>query len=578
MGTIKTVGSDDILSQLVYLDTGLNGEDKFMVRVKEEDESKVGVYYITVYRDTLGNDPEFQLRIKGTTSASYIEDRAAQVQLYKKSDAMGFQSVVEATSGTNPLVKVNPANGTTPTYRERFDALTTGTNKQLTLIGTQFTAPADGEYEFTPDDIGGVGVYMLVMSRPGYLDTVIDNIRVYETYTPAQYDFGDKNMRAGDVNGDGVVDQTDVDLFTKYSSAMNGIYREMAFRLLVQKTNITLGSWNNSQSSGDNFDLSGLTIEYEVDASTKDDLIAKAADYGTTFYYSEKDFNIENNVGTADGSDLVVKELLDSSPILVPGSPIPDVKESDSGNTGAGFLYVVYTYKSLTAVMKVGDFYVDASATYKISSDVTIYQISKGDSDASASTTAPKKPAASLDPYKLSSDVTVYQISEVGGNDVGASVPTTKKSTATKKSTKAATPSDPYKIDSDTTIHPIEKPEETKKPEQVKPELTEEDILILEVVDNLEAIMAAENITLGDSKITSANQLVFMTFTSKGTAAPTWPTTLPGILDYDKNGFLTVVDYDYIMSYIGRQVDKLCTTDNSAGRGRRGMTPYTAAP
>ena len=69
-----------------------------------------------------------------------------------------------------------------------------------------------------------------------------------------------------------------------------------------------------------------------------------------------------------------------------------------------------------------------------------------------------------------------------------------------------------------------------------------------------------------------------MTFTSKGTAAPTWPTTLPGILDYDKNGFLTVVDYDYIMSYIGRQVDKLCTTDNSAGRGRRGMTPYTAAP
>ena len=578
MGTIKTVGSDDILSQLVYLDTGLNGEDKFMVRVKEEDESKVGVYYITVYRDTLGNDPEFQLRIKGTTSASYIEDRAAQVQLYKKSDAMGFQSVVEATSGTNPLVKVNPANGTTPTYRERFDALTTGTNKQLTLIGTQFTAPADGEYEFTPDDIGGVGVYMLVMSRPGYLDTVIDNIRVYETYTPAQYDFGDKNMRAGDVNGDGVVDQTDVDLFTKYSSAMNGIYREMAFRLLVQKTNITLGSWNNSQSSGDNFDLSGLTIEYEVDASTKDDLIAKAADYGTTFYYSEKDFGIENNVGSADGSDQVVKELLDSSPVLVPGSPIPDVKAANSGNTGVGFLYVVYTYKSLTAVMKVGDFHVDASATYKISSDVTIYQISEGNSNASASDTAPKKPATSSDPYKLSSDVTVYQISETGGSDVGTSAPTIKKSTAAKKSTKSATPSDPYKIDSDTTIHPIEKPEETKKPEQVKPELTEEDILILEVVDNLEAIMAAENITLGDSKITSANQLVFMTFASKGTAAPTWPTTLPGILDYDKNGFLTVVDYDYIMSYIGRQVDKLCTTDNSAGRGRRGMTPYTAAP
>ena len=578
LGSVKTENGMDTLSKLVYLDTGLNGEDKFMVLVKES-EDKVGVYWITVYRDTLGEKaPKFQLWINGTTSAAAGEDRAAQVQLYKKSDAMGYQSVMEATSGTNPLVKVTPANGTTPTYRERFNALTTGTNPQLKLVtnGTQFTAPSDGEYEFTPSDIGGVGTYMLVMSRPGYLDTVIDNIRVYETFTPAQYKFSNRNMRAGDVNGDGVVDQDDVDLFNKYSSAMNGIYREMACRLLVQNTKITTDGWNNSQNSGDNFDVSGLKVEYNLDENTAEDLIDKADDYGTTFYYSEKDFDINDTVGSADGSDAVMKELLENSPILKPGTPIPDVKKNDSGNTGKGYLYVAYTYKSLMALLKVDTFWIDQSDTPPAAPEV------------------PTTPETPSNAYKKSSDVVIYKIFTEDNEDSETSgiMTMVEKSNEAEESSKklsefgksVSTSMDAYKNDSDTVIHEVTDKDESKdkdkedstKPE-ASPELTETQLLIFEVVDAIQANMAAQKLSLSDSKITSAAQLVFSTLSTKGTSAPTWPTTLPGILDYDKNGYLTVVDYDYIMSYFDRRVEKLCTTDNNTARDRKGMTPHTGS-
>ena len=106
----------------------------------------------------------------------------------------------------------------------------------------------------------------------------------------------------------------------------------------------------------------------------------------------------------------------------------------------------------------------------------------------------------------------------------------------------------------------IEMPVEPIKP--AEPEEEPVDEFTVQIVDMVMDSMAANGMTLETMEVTSADQLLFATLAPLA-AGPTYPTTLPGILDYDRNGRLTVFDLDYIMSYFGFEVVLDCYLDNN---------------
>lgn len=212
----STEGGTDLitLNATLYLKPCYSGEQSILCIVTQPDGTRGGCK-IKVYRDTQGNTASFQTQIVGTTSTSIRADRSAYITLYKKSDAMGYLSVVEATSGSTPLVKV-PVGAT---YQDMFDAVVKAGH--LTLVKRVVSDKTSGAYAFTDADISETGIYTLVASRPGFLDNVVDNLRVFDTFLPAQYTIRNMSVRSGDVNNDGIIDDADIELYNLYLPKFN---------------------------------------------------------------------------------------------------------------------------------------------------------------------------------------------------------------------------------------------------------------------------------------------------------------------------------------------------------------------
>ena len=95
----------------------------------------------------------------------------------------------------------------------------------------------NGLYEITPEQIldafnGNAnevpGTYMVVVSAKGYLDYVEDNIVLTLTGAEAQYQFITTLISAGDVNGDGIIDDNDYRMFDELSKLFEGLYQSLA--------------------------------------------------------------------------------------------------------------------------------------------------------------------------------------------------------------------------------------------------------------------------------------------------------------------------------------------------------------
>lgn len=133
--------------------------------------------------------------------------------------------------------------------------------------------------------------------------------------------------------------------------------------------------------------------------------------------------------------------------------------------------------------------------------------------------------------------------------------------------------SKPTKPEKPTESEPIVVPVE---PEPAEPVEEPVDELTVQIVDMLMNSMAANGITLETMEVTSADQLLFMALAPMA-AGPTYPTTLPGILDYDRNGRLTVADLDYIMSYLSVTTVRHCYRDNNTDRRRSKPADWPAS-
>ena len=193
-------------------------------------------------------------------------------------------------------------------------------------------------------------------SRPGFLDNVVDNLRISDTFIPAQFSLKNLGVRAGDVNNDGVIDDADVELFTQYSSAMEGVYQEMAQRLLNMNTHVVNG--DVALAPGDLFDVSGMSVYYQQSDGAAVELVPSAqamAEYQVEFYFS---------------SSANAKSLVEAEAVLVPGDQIP--AELTDGTSG--YLYVGYIYKGLTAFVKVGELTVSSGTNSTAAPDNSLPQ------------------------------------------------------------------------------------------------------------------------------------------------------------------------------------------------------------
>ena len=330
-------------------------------------------------------------------------------------------------------------------------------------------------------------------------------------------------------------------------------------------------------------------MEFKEDAnSTPLNLIGSDRDqYQTKFYYSK---TLDFSMNDSDG-DEKFKELLDADTTLEPGDSFPSELVGESGI----HLYVVYLYKGLTAVVKVGTFNVDAPTPVPAPTPAPPDHSNSLPSVPDAPSVDPDDTA---DPYKLTDDTKVYNIftetgdaDEAGAGDAAESKQSVKKSrklsktygvtsdtvirdvsddsvetktSARKSSKKSARASNAYEIDSDTNIHDVpgggggntEKPaEEAPKEQKVVDEFTES------IVNNLITTMEQSNMTLSSMPFASMQQAAFA-LTPMASTGPSYPTTLPAILDYNEDGRLTVIDLSYIMSYLAVDTVLHCYSNN----------------
>ena len=76
------------------------------------------------------------------------------------------------------------------------------------------------------------------VSKQGYLDYVEDNLYLTNTPKESQYQLLATDLTAGDVNGDGVVDNMDFKLFDDNAAKFEGIYRDLNRLEILAQTNL----------------------------------------------------------------------------------------------------------------------------------------------------------------------------------------------------------------------------------------------------------------------------------------------------------------------------------------------------
>ena len=260
-----------------------------------------------------------------------------------------FEALLKYTKdGVGPLVQVNVLNNVT---------------------GTNLTDVLTGAYELDLSD-QLPGAYMIVFERPGSLDYILDNVLVYPTYDKAQYDFGSRTLRAGDLNHDGVIDEIDLALFGEYKNAMKGVYRDLAGRVAVNK--VTAAGLENlttdflATESLDLTELAQIKLQYNGN-----DIVNGAIDRDThsgsgiafstgviTYYLSRN--SALTSINSADlSTDLVGSnrdKLVDLSDIIKGGGSTPSYVFNGNGytpseagtgsrdNLGEYYLYGVFKY------------------------------------------------------------------------------------------------------------------------------------------------------------------------------------------------------------------------------------------
>lgn len=348
-------------------------EQIFQFTIVNEKTGTMGVYFLHVYREHT-EELKVQTKLVGTiqtaatrvpvadhekgdpkidpTGDGYKNDFEAQISVYRKTDllryyqgvdpdhpqsdqnpsaipmpyptlAEGWYSVDEAVKALGITVTDLDGDGDL-TYDERFDALLRYTdsnnlsplikvNVLNSLTGTELTDTLTGQYSI---DLSGQapGAYMVVFHRAGSLDYVMDNVLVYPTYAKAQYDFGNVTLRAGDLNGDGIIDEDDLEMFNKYKTAVDGIYRELAGRMAVNYVSVdNASSLTTNYTMDQNFnvsELNNLKLYYTDPDTGNRALIEAGAQIGTKAYansdvtfYLSRSGNITSINGKVD-SDL----------------------------------------------------------------------------------------------------------------------------------------------------------------------------------------------------------------------------------------------------------------------------------
>ena len=97
--------------------------------------------------------------------------------------------------------------------------------------------------------------------------------------------------------------------------------------------------------------------------------------------------------------------------------------------------------------------------------------------------------------------------------------------------------------------------------------------MVVQVVDAVVNSMAANSMTLGQLNATTAQQVLFMALMPY-TGGPSYPTTLPAILDYDENNTLTVADLNFVLRYRGMTTYRHCWIDNNVHKYRSLLEPW----
>ncbi|MGN0108351.1 MAG: cadherin-like beta sandwich domain-containing protein, partial [Hominilimicola sp.] len=162
-------------------------KNKFKFSFTVEDAmGGFGNYNVTVVREAEQNAPSIQTYIKGTVHTE-SDNNHAEIDLYL-TDEFDLDDTIA------PIMTVN--------------------------TNTDENGISDGTFELMP---AKEGIYTIVIRREGYLNYYIRNIVITKTYAKAEYDFGRRDLYAGDIITTGsskdIIDEQDLEALVKI---MNG--------------------------------------------------------------------------------------------------------------------------------------------------------------------------------------------------------------------------------------------------------------------------------------------------------------------------------------------------------------------
>ncbi|MCM1296082.1 MAG: hypothetical protein NC311_11120 [Muribaculaceae bacterium] len=470
------------------LDPSKDGTQVFQFTIVNERTNTTGVYFLHVFRDHDTEVKTVQTKLVGkiATAATrvpvtdaekadldygtkidpdgngYRNDFKAKITIYRKTDllryyqgnqptdtkipdpyatkAEGWYSVEEAVVALGLTVLDSNGDGRIA-YNDRFyrllnyskdgvSPLVEVTNVPNGVTGTNYTEEYTGAYSL---DLTGQlpGAYMIVFERAGSLDYVLDNVLIYPTYDKAQYDFGTKTLRAGDLNDDGIIDDIDLSIFNEYKNAMDGVYRDLAGRVAVNKVQAVgvdqLTTVYAANESIDLTELANLKLTYNGN-EVKDGVIdtqaganVAYADGGVTYYLSRN-----SSLTSIDPSDLSVDlvgsnrdKLVDLSDIISASatpsyafrgaSATPSTTPSAGGNEENLGNYYLY------GMFKFYDRQMPKANAVEVVYRIAVITVTEATDTASYSLKAPAKRPAKVESDTRTEIVTDITVETTGG-------------------------------------------------------------------------------------------------------------------------------------------------------------------